>query len=154
VPRAELEKRLRERLNRIADRWVFVDADPSLDTENVIEAVDVIGRAGEVMVVLVAPSMKRGSSMWAGIPPCEAQALQEPVLRMPTGWTTRWGYQNPTVSFVLNERGEVSSVKIRKGSGDFQIDEWVLRSVQEWKYTPTPGCAGQVVKITVPVYSC
>jgi len=153
VLRADVEKRLRERLSRIADHWVYVDADPSLDAGDVIEAVDMIYGAGDVMVVLVTPSMKKGNSMWAGIPPCEAQALQEPVLRMPRGWPTRWGYQNPLVSFVLNPRGEVSSVKIRKGSGDPEIDEWVLRSVQKWKYTPTPGCGQQAVEITVPVYS-
>jgi TonB family protein len=153
VLRPDLEKRLRERLSRIADHWVFVDADPSLDTGDVIEAVDMIYGAGDVMVVLVTPSMKKGNSMWAGILPCEAQALQEPVLRMPTGWPTRWGYQNPLVEFVLDERGEVSSVRIRRGSGDPEIDEWVLRSVHEWKYTSTPGCGKQVVKITVPVYN-
>jgi TonB family protein len=47
---------------------------------------------------------------------------------------------NPLVSFVVNEDGSVSSVKIIRSTGSPRVDANLVQSVAEWKYKPQPGC--------------
>jgi len=53
------------------------------------------------------------------------------------------------VSFVVNDDGSVSAVKILKGTGSSQVDAGLVKGIQAWKYKPQPGCklemSGEVV---------
>ncbi len=46
----------------------------------------------------------------------------------------------PKVSYVVNEDGSVSKVKILKGTGSPKVDAGLVKSIQAWKYKPQPGC--------------
>ena len=46
----------------------------------------------------------------------------------------------PTVSYVVNEDGAVTNVKIMKSTGSAKVDTGLIKSVQSWKYKPQPGC--------------
>ncbi len=48
--------------------------------------------------------------------------------------------RRPKVSFVVNEEGSVSSVKILKGTGSPKVDAGLVKSIHAWKYKPQPGC--------------
>lgn len=48
--------------------------------------------------------------------------------------------RRPKVSFVVNEDGSVSAVKILKGTGSSKVDAGLVKSIQAWKYKPQPGC--------------
>ena len=51
--------------------------------------------------------------------------------------------RRPKVSFVVNEDGSVGAVKILKGTGSSKVDAGLVKSIQEWKYKPQPGCTVQ-----------
>ena len=150
VPRAELQKRLRDALSRRANWWVFLDADPDLAAGEVIEAVDIIHGAGDTMVILVTPSMKNENPALAAFRPCGAEPLYTKMLEPPSHWaprSTSVHFSSPIVSFTIGERGEVSTLKFKKTSGIPEIDEWIVHSMRKWKYKPVPGCE-QVEKET------
>ncbi len=46
----------------------------------------------------------------------------------------------PKVSYVVNEDGSVSDVKILKGTRSPKVDAGLVKSIQAWKYKPQPGC--------------
>jgi TonB family protein len=48
--------------------------------------------------------------------------------------------RRPKVSFVVNEDGSVSNVKVLKGTGSPKVDASLVKSIQAWKYKPQPGC--------------
>ncbi len=48
--------------------------------------------------------------------------------------------RRPKVSFVVNEDGSVSNVKVLKGTGSPKVDAGLVKSIQAWKYKPQPGC--------------
>lgn len=48
--------------------------------------------------------------------------------------------RRPRVSFVVNEDGSVSKVKVLKGTGSPKVDAGLVKSIQAWKYKPQPGC--------------
>jgi TonB family protein len=48
--------------------------------------------------------------------------------------------RRPKVSFVVNEDGSVSNVKVLKGTGSLKVDAGLVKSIQAWKYKPQPGC--------------
>ena len=52
------------------------------------------------------------------------------------------GFKNrsPRISFVVGEDGRVRDVKILKGTGSSSVDDKIIKSVQEWRYKPQPGC--------------
>jgi TonB family protein len=46
----------------------------------------------------------------------------------------------PKVSYVVNEDGSVSDVKILKGTGSAKVDADLIKSIRAWKYKAQPGC--------------
>jgi TonB family protein len=46
----------------------------------------------------------------------------------------------PKVSFVVNEHGSVSKVKVLTGTGSPEVDAGLVKSIQAWKYKPQTGC--------------
>jgi TonB family protein len=48
--------------------------------------------------------------------------------------------RSPKVSWIVNEDGSVSNVKILKGTGDSKVNVGLVKSIQAWKYKPQPGC--------------
>jgi TonB family protein len=48
--------------------------------------------------------------------------------------------RRPKVSFVVNEDGSVSNVKVLKGTGSPKVDAGLVKSIRAWKYKPQPGC--------------
>ena len=46
----------------------------------------------------------------------------------------------PKVEYVVDEDGNVSDVKIVKGTGSPKVDAGLVKSIQAWKYKPEPGC--------------
>lgn len=140
VPRADFEKRLRMTLSRLADRTVFLDADPSLTTGEVIWAIDVIRSTWDTKVILVTPSMKKEKPVLAVRPPCESKAPKAPELRLPLKWRDHRFYEYPRVSFVVGESGKLSNVKIQREGDIPEFTEWLARSARKLKYPPAPGC--------------
>lgn len=146
VPRADLEKRLRGALSIRADWTVFLEGDPSLPVGDLIALVDEIEGAFKAKVVLVTPSMAKENPTLSAPPFCVAVPLQAGTLELPGRWRrTRYGEGYYHVSFTLNERGEASNAKLGGSSGIPGIDEWIVRSVEKWKYQPMPNCGKQEV---------
>jgi len=52
----------------------------------------------------------------------------------------RFKNRSPRISFVVGEDGNVSDVKVVKGTGSPTVDAAVVKSVEAWKYKPQPGC--------------
>jgi TonB family protein len=52
----------------------------------------------------------------------------------------RFKNRSPRISFVVGEDGNVSDVKVVKGTGSPTVDGAVVKSVEAWKYKPQPGC--------------
>ncbi len=50
----------------------------------------------------------------------------------------------PKVSFVVNEHGSVSNVKVLKGTGSPDVDAGLVKSIQAWKYKPQSGCTIEI----------
>jgi TonB family protein len=46
----------------------------------------------------------------------------------------------PKVSYVVDEDGRVSNVKILKSTGSQKADSGLIKSILAWKYKPQPGC--------------
>jgi TonB family protein len=46
----------------------------------------------------------------------------------------------PKVEYVVNEDGNVSNVKILRGTGSPRVNAGLVKSIQAWKYKPQPGC--------------
>ena len=46
----------------------------------------------------------------------------------------------PKVSYVVDEDGRVSNVKILKSTGSQSVDSGLIKSILAWKYKPQPGC--------------
>jgi biopolymer transport protein ExbD len=137
---ADLGERLEKALSLRADWTVFVDADPDVNAGEVIGAVDLIHGIGGTKVFLVTLSMKKEKPEFAILPPCESKAPHPPELRLPLKWRDVRFYEYPDVSFVVNESGEVSNVKIQR-KGDYpEFAEWLARSARKLKYPPAPGC--------------
>ncbi len=55
----------------------------------------------------------------------------------------------PKVTYVVNEDGSVSDVKILKGTGSAKVDAGLAKSIQAWKYKPQPGCAFDMSMVVV-----
>jgi TonB family protein len=53
----------------------------------------------------------------------------------------RFKNRRPRISFEVGEDGNVSDVKVVKGTGSPPVDAGLVKSVQAWKYKPQPGCA-------------
>ena len=51
---------------------------------------------------------------------------------------------HPKVSFVVNEHGSVSNVKVLKGTGESEVDAGLVKSIQAWKYKPQTGCTIEI----------
>jgi len=51
---------------------------------------------------------------------------------------------HPKVSFVVNEHGSVSNVKVLKGTGSSEVDAGLVKSIQAWKYKPQTGCTMEI----------
>jgi TonB family protein len=50
----------------------------------------------------------------------------------------------PKVSFMVNERGSVSDVKVLKSTGSSDVDAGLVKSIQAWKYKPQTGCTIEI----------
>jgi biopolymer transport protein ExbD len=144
---AELGPHLELALTARGDRTVFVDAAPNAEVGAVIMATDLILGVGGTKVLLVTPSMKKEMPAFGVMPPCEIEALQEPELRLPAKWRGRWFYDFPLVSFDVSERGDVSNITIEKKGDIPGLDDWVVRSVRKWRFTPTPGCGKPLLRM-------
>jgi biopolymer transport protein TolR len=149
---ADLGERLEKALSLKADWTVFVDGDPDVNVGDVIATLDLIHEIGGTKVVLVTPSMVKENPVLSKPPFCLAAPLQEFEIVLPLRWRDH-SYNFLDVSFVVSEAGEVSKVKVQRSSGDPKINDWVVRSVRKWKYTPMPGCGEKVMEDYVPVYS-
>jgi TonB family protein len=55
----------------------------------------------------------------------------------------------PKVSYVVNENGNVSGVKILKGTGSAKVDASLVKSIQAWRYKPQPGCTFEMSTVVV-----
>jgi biopolymer transport protein ExbD len=137
---ADLGELLEKTLSLRADWTVFVDEDPDAVVGDVIAVVDVIHGIGGTKAFLVTPSMKKEKPELAIIPPCEKKAPHPPELMLPPKWRGIGYYEYPFVTFVVDESGEVSNVKIQR-KGDYpEFAEWLARSARKLKYPPAPGC--------------
>jgi len=47
---------------------------------------------------------------------------------------------DPILSFVVDEMGRVSNVRVRRGSGSPKMDAALVKSIKAWKFKPQPGC--------------
>jgi biopolymer transport protein ExbD len=137
---ADLGERLEKALSLWADWTVFVDADPDVNVGDVIATVDLIHAIGGTKVLLVTPSMKKEKPELAMMPPCERMAPHPPELRLPLKWREHRFYEYPVVSFVVDESGEVSNIKIKRKGDLPEFTEWLVRSARKLKYPPAPGC--------------
>lgn len=54
---------------------------------------------------------------------------------------------NPRISFEVGEDGNVSNVKIVKGTGSTTVDAALVKDFQALKYKPQPGCAMSVSSV-------
>ena len=52
----------------------------------------------------------------------------------------RFKNTRPRLTYVVNEDGSVSNVRVIKGTGSPKVDAGLVKSVQAWKYKPQPGC--------------
>ena len=46
----------------------------------------------------------------------------------------------PKVEYVVHEDGNVSNVKVLRGTRSPRVNAGLVRSIQAWKYKPQPGC--------------
>jgi TonB family protein len=154
VPPSELQKRLQEALSRRGDWTVFVDGDRSLPDGDVISVVDTIQGAFKTKVILVTPGMVEENAMLSKPPFCIPGALEGEKLEVLSPLPARYrntirsypyAFLYGSLLFVVNERGEVSKVRISTSSGFPAIDAWAIRSARKWKYRPAPGCGAQEV---------
>ena len=51
---------------------------------------------------------------------------------------------HPKVSFVVNEHGSVSNVKVLRGTGSSEVESGLVKSIQAWKYKPQTGCTLEI----------
>jgi len=58
---------------------------------------------------------------------------------------------SPVVSFSVAPDGAVSNVKLVHSSGVKRLDEAVVNTVKQWKYTPRPTECGTVVGMQTAV---
>jgi TonB family protein len=139
VPFGDLPKRLRAALSLRSDWTVFLDADPEVVAGDVIQTTGVIQQATGAKVVLVTPSMKKEDPRLYGGQPCKVVPLDTNYLK-PWPTISRFNvskYAPPLVSYEINERGEVQNVELERRSGIAAIDDWVVHSVQKWRFKPT-----------------
>jgi TonB family protein len=52
----------------------------------------------------------------------------------------RFKNRSPKISFVVGEDGNISNMKVVKGTGSPTVDAAVVKSVEAWKYKPQSGC--------------
>jgi TonB family protein len=57
--------------------------------------------------------------------------------------------RSPKVTYVVNEDGSVSNVKILKGTKSPKVDAGLVKSIQAWKYKPQPGCTVETSMVVV-----
>jgi len=148
---SQLEPLLRRTLALRPDWTVYVDGHPWTTAGDIIHVVDIIGGIGNTKAILVTPSMKQEKPGVFAAPPCEMTRLKDSNLPLPP--RERPYAVNPTVvSFVVTERGGVSAVKVRRSSGDAEIDAWAIASVRKWRYSAKPGCGSRVLEKNLSAY--
>jgi len=149
VSHGDFAKRLRGILSRRGDKTVFVDADESIFYDWTAEVVSEIQQAWDAKVVLVTPSMKKEDPMLEGQSPCEPVPLHaNKMLKPPPEWNEvdrYWYFGHTLVSFMINEHGGVSNVKILEGQAKPDHGALLVHSIERWRFKPLPGCGTQQV---------
>ncbi len=51
-----------------------------------------------------------------------------------------------TISFIVDEKGDVREVSVEKSSGEPELDRVAVKAIQGWKFTP-PTLEGIKVKV-------
>jgi TonB family protein len=154
VAGADLMKGLQDALSPRGDWTVFVDGHQGRQYQEIARVVDEIQGAFETKVILVTPGMVEENAMLSKPPFCIPGPREGEKLEVPSPLPARYRstirdypytslYGN--LLFVVNERGEVSRVRISLSSGFPAIDAWLMRSARKWKYRPMPGCGTQEV---------
>ena len=154
VAAADLEKRLQGALSRRGDWTVFVDGHQGRQYQEIARVVDAIQGAFKAKVILITPGMVEENPMLSKPPFCipgprEGEKLEVPS-PLPAPYRSKirdYPYTSVygSLLLVVNERGEVSKIRISHSSGFPAIDAWLMRSAQKWKYRVMPGCGAQEV---------
>src|SRR5260370_29691720 len=83
---------------------------------------------------------------------CKSKLIRNGRPTKPKNW--EWGkgekYRGaPEISYSVQEDGKIANVKLKRGSGVRQIDEYALEWVKGRKYQAMPGCPGIEITETV-----
>jgi TonB family protein len=141
--RRDVARRLREALGRGPGWTVYLDGAPDIPFADIAIMTDEIQRELAAKVVLVTPSVKKEDPRLDGSTPCEHSELYKTLLKPSREWADGYAYWSPSstyISFSIDERGEVSSVKVWKQSANSRRDAALVRQIQKWRFKPLPGC--------------
>ena len=103
------------------------------------------GRSGPPMLFpgLGAPSMKKEDPWLDWNSPCERKELYSGLLKPAPIWNDGRAYWSPdstSIQFDIDERGDVSQVRIWKPSTRPARDAALVRWVKKQKFPAQPGC--------------
>ena len=86
--------------------------------------------------------------------PCAPVLLLKPKPDWPKAIRRKKGEsykRDPVIGFGISETGEVINARVVRSSGVGDIDAWVLKEIQKWKYRPAPSCGVRKSEISVTI---